>query len=304
MQTQEFRYASATGLGECFSMSWLPDARPRAIVQIAHGMAEHIGRYAPFAEYLCANGFAVVANDHAGHGQSADLSVKGYFGEQDGWASVVADMKKLHDHAAELMPGIPYILFGHSMGSFLARSYAARYPEDGSALILSGTAGKNPAAGVGALLAKREKRRNGDKKPSERLNTMSFASYNKPFLPSRTGFDWLSRDTEQVDRYVEDPLCGFVFTAEGFFDLLSGIREISSVSWAKKVPDVPIYIFSGEKDPVGNNGRGVKQVAGWLKDTGHAVTLKLYPEGRHEMLNEVNRTEVYEDVLRFLSGVV
>ncbi len=304
MKTQEFRYASATNLGECFSMLWLPDTRPRAVVQIAHGMAEHIGRYAPFAEYLCENGFAVAANDHAGHGQSADLAVKGYFGEQNGWSSVVADMKALHDHAAVLMPGIPYILFGHSMGSFLARSYAARYPQDISALILSGTAGKNPAAGIGSLVAIREKKRNGVKKPSEQLNNLSFGSYSKPFLPSRTMFDWLSRDKEQVDRYIEDPLCGFVFTAEGFFDLLSGIREISSASWAKKVPNVPIYLFSGEKDPVGNNGKGVKQVAKWLKDTGHTVTLKLYPEGRHEMLNEINRTEVYQDVLRFLSGVV
>ncbi len=304
MQVQEFRYASATDLGECFSMLWLPDAKPRAIVQIAHGMAEHIGRYAPFAEYLSSNGFAVIANDHAGHGKSADISIKGYFGEQNGWASVVADMKALHDHASALWPEIPYILFGHSMGSFLARSYVASYPEDISALILSGTAGKNPAAGLGSMVAKYEKKRNGNRKPSKLLDNLSFGSYNKPFLPSRTAFDWLSRDNDQVDRYIEDPLCGFVFTAEGFSELLCGIREISSVSWAKKVPNVPIYLFSGDSDPVGNNGKGVKQVAKWLRDTGHTVTVKLYPEGRHEMLNEINRTEVYQDVLRFLSGVV
>ena len=304
MQTQEFRYTSATGLGECFSMLWFADAPPRAIVQIAHGMAEHIGRYAPFAEFLVSNGYAVAANDHAGHGKSADLSVKGYFGPQNGWDAVITDMKTLHDHTAALWPEIPYILLGHSMGSFLARSYAARHPQDISALILSGTAGVNPAAGFGSLFARREKKRNGEKKPSELLNNLSFGSYNKSFLPSRTAFDWLSRDKEQVDRYVEDPLCGFVFTAEGFWDLLSGIREISSVSWATKVPDVPIYLFSGEKDPVGNNGKGVKQVKNWLEDTGHTVTMKLYPEGRHEMLNEINRTEVYQDVLRFLTGVV
>ncbi len=304
MQTQEFRYASATNLGESFSMLWSPDASPRAVVQIAHGMAEHIGRYTPFAEFLCANGFAVAANDHAGHGKSADIAVKGYFGKQNGWDAVVADMKTLHDHAASLWPNVPYVFLGHSMGSFLARSYAARYPEEISALILSGTAGNNPAAGFGSLFAKRERKRNGEKMPSAFLNNLSFGSYNKSFLPARTAFDWLSRDKEQVDLYIDDPLCGFVFTAEGFFDLLSGIREISSVFWAAKVPDVPIYLFSGEKDPVGNNGKGVKQVAAWLKDTGHTVSVKLYPEGRHEMLNEINRTEVYQDVLRFLSGVV
>ncbi len=304
MQTQEFRYASATSLGEIFSMLWFPDAQPRAVVQIAHGMAEHIGRYAPFAEFLCSNAFAVAANDHAGHGKSADLAVKGYFGERNGWNAVVADMKTLHDHAASLWPNVPYVLFGHSMGSFLARSYAARYPEDISALILSGTAGKNPAAGLGSLLSQREKKRNGEKTPSELLNNLSFGSYNKPFLPSRTPFDWLSRDNERVDRYIEDPLCGFVFTAEGFFDLLFGIREISSSFWAANVPDIPIYLFSGEKDPVGNSGKGVRQVAKWLEDTGHTVAMKLYSEGRHEMLNEINRTEVYQDVLRFLSSVV
>lgn len=304
MQTQEFRYPSATNLGECFSMLWMPDASPRGIVQIAHGMAEHIARYAPFAAYLAANDYVVAANDHMGHGKSGDLALKGYFGGQNGWDSVLKDMKALHDHVASLFPGIPYALFGHSMGSFLSRAYCARYKEDFSALILSGTGGRNPAVAIGKAIARLEQKRNGEKKPSKLLNDMSLGSYNKAFSPARTGFDWLSRDKAQVDLYISDPLCGFVLTAEGFFDLLGGISEVTGPQWAAKLPDIPIYLFSGEKDPVGGNGKGVREVRRWLEETGHTVTCKLYADGRHEMLNEINRTEVYGDVLQFLNSII
>ena len=304
MQTQEFRYPSATTLGECFSMLWMPDASPRGVVQIAHGMAEHIARYASFAAYLAANGYVVAANDHAGHGKSGDLALKGYFGGQNGWDAVLKDMKALHEHTASLFPGIPYVLFGHSMGSFLSRAYCARYKEDFSALILSGTGGRNPAVAVGKAIARLERKRNGEKQPSKLLNDMSFGSYNRAFSPARTGFDWLSRDKAQVDLYISDPLCGFVFTAEGFSDLLGGISEVTGLQWAAKIPDIPIYLFSGEKDPVGGNGKGVREVKRWLEETGHTVTYKLYSDGRHEMLNEINRTEVYGDVLQFLNSIV
>jgi len=303
MQTQELRYASATGLGEIYSKLWLPDSAPGAVVQIAHGMAEHIERYALFAEFLCGHGIAVAANDHAGHGKSADTAHRGYFGESGGWEAVLKDMKALHDQAAERFPGVPYILMGHSMGSFLARSYATRYGEGIRALILSGTAGSNPVLGVAKAMARNEKKKNGPMQPSPRISDMSFGSYNKQFLPARTPFDWLSRDTETVDRYVADPGCGFPFTAEAYLDVFTGLSEISGPAWAKKVPKVPIQLFSGAKDPVGGSGKGVLQVKKWLEDTGHDVTFKLYPEGRHEMLNEINRSEVYNDVLAFIERI-
>lgn len=304
MRTEELAYASATGLGNIYAKLYLPDSDPRAVVQLAHGMAEHIARYDAFAQFLCGHGLAVAANDHAGHGKSADQAHKGYFGESNGWDAVVKDMKALHDIAVKRFPGVPYVLFGHSMGSFLARSYAARYKKDLSMLILSGTAGANPILGIAKILAKNEKKKNGPMQPSKRINDMSFGSYNKRFLPARTPFDWLSTDTAVVDRYIEDPWCGFPFTAEAYYDVFTGLSQITGPAWAQNVPYVPILLLSGAQDPVGNAGRGVRQVEQWLKDTGHNVTCKLYPEGRHEMLNERNHDEVYADALAFIEGIL
>lgn len=301
----ELRYPSATGLGSIYAKLWIPEGTPAAILQIAHGMAEHFERYTEFAGFLNQYGILVAANDHAGHGKSlSDEAHKGYFGPHNGWSAVVEDMKQLHDHVAALYPGVPYLLMGHSMGSFLARTYAARYGDGIAAFVFSGTAGKNPAVAAGRLLAKIERKRNGPIRPSKLLNDMSFGSYNKPFAPARTEFDWLSRDAQLVDRYVEDPLCGFVFTAEAMLDLFDGLDEIGSMDWAARVPEVPVLLISGERDPVGGNGKGVRQVSDWLKNTGHTVTCKLYPEGRHEMLNETNRAEVYADILGFINNTI
>lgn len=301
----EWKYSSATGLGNIYSKLWLPKSVPSAIVQIAHGMAEHIGRYAEFIEYLNENGVLVAANDHAGHGGSlTENAVKGYFGARNGWNSVVEDMRQLHDETASRYPDVPYVLLGHSMGSFLARTYASRYGEGISAFVFSGTAGKNPAIGAGRIAGRLERLRNGSAKPSRLLDSLSFGAYNKSFAPARTTFDWLSRDTKRVDEYVADPLCGFVFTAEGMLDIFDGLDFISSPEWAKSVPHVPILILSGEQDPVGSNGKGVRQVSGWLSETGHEVEVRLYPEGRHEMLNELNRKEVFEDILSFIKRAI
>jgi alpha-beta hydrolase superfamily lysophospholipase len=178
-------------------------------------MAEHISRYDEFASYLNQNGILVVGNDHAGHGKSiSENAIKGYFGNRDGWRLLIEDMRRLYDKTAALYPDVPYILFGHSAGSFLARAYAVQYGEGIAAFVFSGTAGKNTAIPLGRLIARLEMLRNGHAKPSKLLDKMSFGTYNKAFKPVRTAFDWLSRDTAQVDAYVADQLCGFVFTAE------------------------------------------------------------------------------------------
>ncbi len=300
-----WKYSSATGLGAIYSKLWSPKSAPTAIVQIAHGMAEHIGRYMEFIEYLNENGVLVAANDHAGHGGSlAENAAKGFFGARNGWNSVVEDMRQLHDETASRYPDVPYVLLGHSMGSFLARTYASRYGEGIAAFVFSGTAGKNPAVGAGRIVGRLERLRNGPAKPSRLLDSLSFGAYNKAFAPARTSFDWLSRDMERVDKYVADPLCGFVFTAEGMLDIFDGLEFISAPEWAKSVPHVPILLISGEQDPVGANGKGVRQVSAWLQDTGHDVEVRLYPEGRHEMLNELNRKEVFADILSFIKRAV
>lgn len=301
----EWKFASATGLGDVYSKQWKPDSSPIAIVQIAHGMAEHIGRYSEFIGFLNENSVLVVANDHAGHGGSiSENGVKGYFGAKNGWDFVIEDMRRLHDEAVSRYPNVPYVLLGHSMGSFLARTYAARYGKSIAAFVFSGTAGRNPAIGAGRIAGRLERMKNGPAAPSKLLDKLSFGAYNKAFAPARTSFDWLSRDTERVNEYIADPLCGFVFTAEGMLDIFDGLEFISSPEWASSVPHVPILMISGEHDPVGNNGKGVRQVAAWLSDTGHDVELKLYPEGRHEMLNEVNRKEVYSDILAFIKRAI
>ncbi len=302
---KDLRFLSATGLGEIYVHTWIPSGTPAAIVQIAHGMAEHISRYDEFASFLNQNGILVVGNDHAGHGKSiGENAMKGYFGERDGWRLLVEDMRRLHNETAALYPDVPYILFGHSAGSFLARAYAAQYGKDIAAFIFSGTAGKNPAIPIGRLIAKLEVLRNGHAKPSKLLDKMSFGTYNKSFKPTRTAFDWLSRDAAEVDAYVKDPLCGFVFTAEGMLDVLNVLDFVSGVGWAKNVPQVPVLLLSGSEDPVGMRGKGVMEVYAWLKETGHSVGCRLYKGFRHEILNEKNRNEVYQDILSFINRVV
>lgn len=300
---REKRFPSATGLCDIRYRMWVPED-PHAALQITHGMAEHIDRYDEFASFLAENGVLVYGNDIASHGKSiADGVPKGYFGEKNGWDAIVQDMRTMRELVKKDYPAIPFILMGHSMGSFLARTYAGRNGEDFDAFIFSGTAGANPVIPIAKLIAKSEIKKTGGKQPSMTLFNMSFGSYNNAFKPNRTVNDWLSRDEAKVDAYVADENCGFPFTAYAMYDVFTGLSEISNEKWAKRVPKRPILVFSGAMDPVGSKGKGVKQVHRWLVKTGHEAELKLYEGGRHEMLNEINRKEVYDDVLLFINAV-
>ena len=300
---RERRFPSATGNCDIRYRMWIPQ-EVRAAVQLTHGMAEHIDRYQDFAMFLAENGILVYGQDHAGHGKSIrEGGIKGFFAEEKGWDALVQDAKKLYSLVKGDYPAIPFILFGHSMGSFIARSYAARKGDDFDAFIFSGTAGKNPVLPIGKLLAKWEVRRTGGKVPSDLLKSMAFGTYNQRIKPSRTEYDWLSRDEAVVDAYMMDPLCGFTFTSSAMLDLFTGLMEISSSAWAKKVPDKPIFVYAGDQDPVGNYGKGVRQVAKWLQKSGHTLECRLYEGGRHEMHNETNRSEVYGDILLFIEAV-
>ena len=295
-------FPSATGNCKIRYCMWIPD-EVRAAVQVTHGMAEHIDRYDGFAKHLAENGFLVYGMDLAGHGKSVGENMpKGYFCEKNGWDALIQDMRTLYDTVKKAYPGIPFVLFGHSMGSFLARTYAGRDGKDFDAFIFSGTAGANPALPVAKYIAKREIKKHGGKVPSDLLNGLAFGPYNKPF-EHRTDFDWLSVNRENVDRYVADEFCGFPFTASGMLDLFTGLTEISGKKWAEKVPDRPILLIAGDHDPVGNMGKGVKQVYGWLAATGHKPEMILYPGMRHEVLNEDIGPKVEKDIQLFVETV-
>ena len=297
------KFPSSTGLGDIRYRVWAPE-EPHACVQLIHGMAEHIERYHDFAMYLAQNGILVFGMDLPGHGKSVgDGQPLGYFGDHNGWDRLIDDNKTLHDTVMKDYPSLACILFGHSMGSFLARTYAGRKGVDFDAFVFSGTAGANPALPIAKMIARSAIKKGKGKLPNEQLNQLSFGTYNKKFKEPRTQFEWLSRDHESVDRYVADPLCGFTFTSCAFYDLFTGLGEISDLNWAKRVPNRPVLLLSGADDPVGGMGKGVRQVAKWLSKSGHSVSLKLYPEGRHEMLNELNKQDVYGDVLLFIETI-
>lgn len=283
---------------------WVPDGEPTAVVQIAHGMAEHAARYERFATALTGAGYAVYAEDHRGHGRTSERTGMGYLSDADGFDTVAADIDALFRVAQEEFPGRPLVLFGHSMGSMLARHYASSHSPDIAALILSGTAGDPGLLGkVGQQVARAEAKVRGARTPSPLMNAMVFGQYNKAFKPTRTDFDWLSRDEAEVDAYIADPLCGKVFSSGFYADILSGLARINDDANVSKVRgDLPILLIAGTKDPVGDNGKGVSAVGEQYRRLGvRDVTVTLYADARHELLNETNRDEVTADVLSWLA---
>lgn len=282
-------------------------ANTKAVFQILHGMAEHKERYNEFARFMAENGYAVFIHDHLGHGESvADDSQLGFFGEENGWKNFIADAYSVTNYAREQFPDKPVIIFGHSMGSFVARAYTKLHDEGLAGAIYCGTSGTNPAAGIAVKLADAVAKGKGNMYRSDFINTLAFGAYNKKIKPSRTEFDWLSRDFKEVDKYVADDKCGFLFTACGYRDLFSVLSFVSAKNWYHSIrKSLPILIISGDADPVGEYGKGVKQVYKDLKKTGHTATeIKLYSGGRHEILNETDRETVMQDILAWADKIL
>lgn len=298
---KEFTIPSKTGTADVFARCWVPESGAKAVFQIVHGMAEHGERYEDFAAYLCQKGFAVLVDDHAGHGKSVksddDL---GYFGDEGGWDAFVEDEKALTELAKKEFPDMPIIFFGHSMGSFIAREYVRRYGSDEAVkgAIICGTSGKNPAAAIAIGMAGMIAKLKGSRHRSEFINKIAFGPYNNKIKNPKTPFDWLTTDEAIVGKYIADKYCGFLFTAAGYKDLFTILNTVSGKDWYAGVPkDLPLLVVAGEEDPVGSYGKGVKEVYNNLKAEGCAdVTLKLYPAMRHEILNEKERATVYEDI--------
>lgn len=303
---RESTFTSANGTTAIHVRRFDPEGAPRGVVQIAHGVAEYAARYDGFLRFLADNGFVAVAHDHLGHGQSVnDPSELGWFADKGGWDLVVSDVKRLHDALREELPDLPFVLFGHSMGSFVARTYLIRYPGDLNAAVICGTGQQSAAlVGGGRLMAKLVCAFKGTKYRSGLLNGLAFGAYNKAFEPTRTLVDWLTRDEAVVDAYDADPLCGFMATAGLFRDMMGGIAFIGKGRNVAKVrKDLPIFLIAGSMDPVGEQGKGPERALELYRKAGVAdVSLKLYPDCRHELLNELNKEEVMADILAFLNA--
>lgn len=304
----EFYFTSSTGMNQIRVKQCNPDSEPRAIVQIAHGIAEHVDRYSEFMEYLAAQGYLVVANDHLGHGKSVRPGEPlGFFADSNGWDYVVADMVKLHDRTAAEHPGLPYVMFGHSMGSFLTRTYIIKHPDKYDAVILSGTGHQTkPLVFGGYTAAAASVKLYGPRKIGDKLNDLAFGTYTKGIENPRTPFDWLTRVDSEVDKYIADPLCGFVATVSLFRDMMGGIKFITSAQNIKSMSKTqPVYFMSGDRDPVGDYGKGVERAYNAFCKAGlYDVMMRLYPGGRHEMLNEENKEQVYKDIAAWIEDKV
>jgi alpha-beta hydrolase superfamily lysophospholipase len=302
MPESEFTFRADDG-ESLFARRWLPAAPPRAIVQIVHGLTEHSARYARLAAALNDAGYGVYAADLRGHGPKAAAADRGHFADEGGWDKVVGDLWTLNRRIAADEPGTPIVLLGHSLGSFLGRSFIARHSDALAGVVLSGSSGRPPMiATFGRIIAREERLRLGRRGKSDPVFQMWFGDFNKPFKPARTAFDWLSRDEKEVDAYVADPFCGFPFTTQLAIDVLDALPHATSpASLAAIRKDMPIYVFSGERDPVGAN---IKGLIGDLKAAGFTrLTTRLYPGARHETLNETNRDEVTRDLIAWLDGV-
>ena len=283
---------------------WLPVGRPRAIVQIAHGLAEHSARYARLAAALNAAGYAAYASDHRGHGPSSDPADLGHFADADGWAKAVGDLWTFNRLIAGEQPGVPIVFLGHSTGSWLGQQFVSEHSEALAGVVYSGSNGKPPPlAAAGRLIARAARLRQGKRGKSRLVNSLMFDGLNKPFQPARTKSDWLSRDPAEVDAYVADPLCGFDVTNQLAIDFLDAWPHVISPERLARIrKDIPIYVFSGERDPVGSNIQGLIEA---LKAAGFTkLTTRIYPGARHETLNETNRDEVTRDLIAWVDGAV
>lgn len=306
MVKKEFYYDSRDGKSKLHGVRYTPDDEDgiRCILQIVHGMAEYIERYEEFARFMTDRGFVVVGEDHLGHGKSVGEKGKyGYFCEQDPATTVVRDVHRLKKITAARYPGIPYVIMGHSMGSFITRNYLCHYGAGVDGAVIMGT-GMQPrtvlalsrmaAAAAGKLF--------GPQKEGKLLDKLAFGLYNRRIANPVTPFDWLSRDEERVRQYLNDPMCGFVFTINGFQTLFELISRLYRPENLERIPKkLPVFLLSGDADPVGGYGKGVKKAYRSLRQAGlENIRMKLYDGGRHELLNETNRRDVMQDIYHWI----
>jgi alpha-beta hydrolase superfamily lysophospholipase len=301
-----FTLTAADGT-ELFVRRWLPDKPAKSVVQIIHGLAEHGARYGRFAAALNEHGYAVYANDHRGHGKTAKTSEDlGFFAARDGWRKCLDDLWLLHQRIAADHPGLSIILLGHSMGSTMARQFIMEHGDSLAGAVLSGPSGQPAAtAALGRAITRLERLRLGPRGRSRIISNLTFDGFNKTFAPARTPFDWLSRDPAEVDKYVADPLCGFPAGVQLWVEMLDAWKEISSPASCRRVPkNLPLYVIAGQRDPVSGAGKQIEPMIAAYRAAGlEQIECRIYPEARHELLNETNRDEVTRDLIAWLDRV-
>ena len=302
---KEIYFPSSDGKNKIHAEMFIPsDNNIKGIVQLAHGMMDYVGRYGLLAEALTSAGYVLAGNDHLGHGDSVATPADfGFFASKNGYEYVIDDVKKMNDLLRKEFPGVPVVLFGHSMGSFISRLYAAKYEDSIDSLIIHGTAGPNPAVGAGKLVVKLLRAIKGERHRSKFVCSLADGGYNKGFDPSEGDGAWLTREGSLVAGRPTDPKTNFIFTLAGYEDLFTMLGECNSADWFRQFPKgLRTLVISGEADPVGGFGKGVRYVYDNLKASGADATLKLYPDARHELFNETNREEVFVDLIKWLEG--
>ena len=304
MNKNEFYYLSADGKTQIHAVEWIPDEKPKAILQIAHGVTEYILRYEQFAEYLVEKGIMVVGNDHLGHGKSiVKDSETMYFGPVGSWDWAVKDMYTCTEMIKEKFSEVPYYMLGFSLGSFLLRTYLIEYPKAIDAAIIMGT-GETPPVQIALakFIANKEAKKVGENHTSPMIKKLTFDTYNKFFAPNRTDYDWLCSDNEGLDEYIADPMRGGNLSAGLFREMLSGMKFTSEIKNLKKMNlDTPILFISGDEDPVGEKGKGVIKAYHKFQNIGMKdVEIKLYPKLRHDILHEKCKKEIYEYVYNWI----
>lgn len=301
----EFYFPSKDGNTEIHTVEWKPDVQVRAVLQICHGMVEYIQRYDEFARFLCEKGYYVVGNDHLGHGKSVQSkSEYGFFDKRYGNACVLGDIHTLRQRILKKYPDAPYFMLGHSMGSSLLRQYIQMYGKGLAGVVLTGVVTDHNRASL--MFVKRLCRLmaavRGWHYRSRIVDELVTGSFNKKFRPAATRADWLTSDKDRLDAYVSDPLCSFVFTVNAYYSMMAGMQRMQKKENIRMIPkNLPVLFASGEEDPVGNFGKGVRGVYEKYKRAGiRDVSLKLYEGDRHEILNETDRQQVYEDLYEWL----
>lgn len=304
MRKEEFTIDSRDGVHKLYAVKYLPEGEPKAIVQIVHGMSEYVGRYEAFARFLTEQGYLVTGEDHLGHGLSVpEGEAYGYFCTMDPATVLVRDVHRLKKTIQQQYPGKPFFILGHSMGSYILRNYLFRYGTGIQGAIIMGTGTENPASvAFVRCLSKCMELIYGEKHLSRTLDKLVMGKYNQRIPGPRTESDWLSRDEEIVNRYRIDPLCGFPFTVNGYRCLFELVNRLFKKENLSHLPaELPVLMVSGEEDPVGAYGEGVKKAYASLTEAGMKhVEMKLYAGDRHEILNELDRQQVMEDIAAWL----